>query len=238
MNAVLKSFNQMIKFWRKDIMLLAVSIAPILAGVFFKFGIPFLERLLTNYFEKESIIADYYSLLDIFYSMLCSVLFCFAAVMVILEERDEKISNYLLVTPLKKKGYLWSRLGVSALIAFIITFVLLNVFSLNYMDIFTTFILSIAGTFQGLIIAMIMLVLSSNKLEAMAVSKMATMLLMGAIIPFVIKSNLQYIFFFLPSFWISKAIMEINNCYLFLAILEALIWFVILFQKYNKKIVK
>ena len=53
MNAVLKSFNQMIKFWRKDIMLLAVSIAPILAGVFFKFGIPFLERLLTNYFEKE-----------------------------------------------------------------------------------------------------------------------------------------------------------------------------------------
>ena len=29
MNAVFKSFNQMIKFWRKDIMLLAVSIAPI-----------------------------------------------------------------------------------------------------------------------------------------------------------------------------------------------------------------
>ena len=50
--------------------------------------------------------------------MLAPAMFCFAAAMVVLEERDEGAwLPYLCITPLGRNGYLISRLGVPAVLA-------------------------------------------------------------------------------------------------------------------------
>ena len=63
--------------------------------------------------------------------MLSPVMFCFVAAMVILEETDDHITGYLFITTLGRKGYLAARLGLPAVISFIITLVLLPIFRLT-----------------------------------------------------------------------------------------------------------
>lgn len=51
--------------------------------------------------------------------------------MVMLGEIDDNISKYLIITPIGKSGYLISRLGIPAILAFAITVILLLTFSLT-----------------------------------------------------------------------------------------------------------
>ena len=67
---------------------------------------------------------------------------------------------------------------------------------------------------QGIIISLLILTFSSNKLEGMAVTKLSTLMVCGAVIPFFIKHDLQYVLFPLPSFWIGKTICENASPYM------------------------
>ena len=112
-------------------MLLAACIAPVLAGVLFRFGVPHLEQALCAGLHRSVCISPYYALIDIAYVMIAPILLCFSAVMLLLDERDEKIVNAFLVTPLMKRGYLVSRMGFPAAAAFVCTLVLLPLFRLT-----------------------------------------------------------------------------------------------------------
>lgn len=131
MRAIRLSFHQMILLMRRDMMLLVSCLTPILAGLFFRFGIPLLEEVLRDCFSMAAVISPYYRLADIFFAMLTPIMFCFAAAMVSLEERDEKTAVYLYITPLGKTGYIAARFGVPAAAAFLVTVVLLPFFKLT-----------------------------------------------------------------------------------------------------------
>lgn len=47
MRAIRSGFLQMLVFMRRDMMLSAACLAPVLAGLGIRFGIPFLEDVLT-----------------------------------------------------------------------------------------------------------------------------------------------------------------------------------------------
>ena len=78
---ILRSFFMMMKFIKKDSMLIAASFAPVLAGIAIKCGIPYLEKILTSYLKKEFILSPYYSLFDIFFASLTPCMFWFIAAM-------------------------------------------------------------------------------------------------------------------------------------------------------------
>ena len=65
MKAIRASFFQMTMILRRDMMLFVCCLAPIPAGFFFRFAIPFLESLLTEGFHREAILSPYYKLMDI-----------------------------------------------------------------------------------------------------------------------------------------------------------------------------
>ena len=111
MRSIRLSFLQMTAYMRRDMMLFAACLAPVLAGIFVRFAIPFLEEILTEYFHMAMIISPYYRLIDVFFAMLTPAMFCFVSAMVSLEEADEKTAIYLFVTPLRKTGYLSARFG-------------------------------------------------------------------------------------------------------------------------------
>ena len=236
MKAIRLSFFQMAAAMRRDMMLFVSCFAPILAGFFFRFVIPFIEAALTDSFHIRAVISPYYKLVDILFAMLSSTMFCFVSAMVSLEERDEKTAVYLFITPLRKTGYMVARFCVPAVIAFLVTIILLPVFKLTDPSPLTILLLAVGGTLQGMMIALLVLTISSNKLEGMAVTKLSTLTVLGAVIPFFIQSDIQYIIFPLPSFWVGKAILENMPLYMLPAFVLSAIWIFFLFKQYLRKI--
>lgn len=236
MKAIRLSFVQMVAYMRRDMMLFAACLAPIFAGLLFRFVIPLLEASFTDYFRISAILSPYYALIDIFFAMLSPTMFCFVSAMVSLEETDEKTAVYLFVTPLGKTGYLAARFGVPAVFAFFITVALLPVFKLTSLSPIDMILLASGGTLQGTIISLLILTLSSNKLEGMAVAKLSSLMIFGAAIPFFIKHNAQYVISPLPSFWIGKAIFESMPLYILPAFALSAMWIRFLLKRYLRKI--
>lgn len=235
MRAVRLSFLQMLAYMRRDMMLFAACPAPIFAGLLFRFAIPSIEAALTRYFRVPAVISPYYALIDILFSMLTPAIFCFVPAMVSLEEADEKTAAYLFITPLGKTGYLAARLAVPAVTAFLVTVILLPVFKLTAFSPAAILLLAAGGTLQGVIVALLILTLSSNKLEGMAVAKLSTLTVLGAFIPFFIKADVQYMLFPLPSFWIGKAVRGNILPDMLPAFALSVLWICFLLKKYLRK---
>ena len=236
MKTIRINFFQMLAYMRRDRMLFAACLAPILAGFLFQFAIPLLEAALTDWFHVPAIIVPYYALIDIFFAMLSPAMFCFVSAMVALEETDEKTAAYLFVTPLGRNGYLAARLGIPSAAAFLVTSVLMPVFKLTSLSTVDIILLAAGGTLQGIIISLLILTFSSNKLEGMAITKLSTLMICGAAIPFFIKHDVQYVLSPLPSFWIGKTICESASLYMLPAFILSIIWVCFLLKRYLRKI--
>ena len=236
MRAIRLSFFQMLAYMRRDMMLFAACPIPILAGLLFRFGVPFLEAALTDWFHIPTIISPYYALIDILFAMLSPAMFCFVSAMVSLEEADEKTAAYLFVTPLGRNGYLVARFCCPAGVAFLVTVALLPVFKLTSLSLIDIVLLAVGGAVQGIIISLLILTISSNKLEGMAVTKLSSLMIFGAAVPFFIKHNVQYVISPLPSYWIGKANCENIPFYMLPAFALSAIWICFLLRRYLRKI--
>lgn len=235
MRAIRLSFMQMLKLIRQDFILFAAGLAPILAGVAIHYGIPVIEKMLVEWTGSARILSPYYGLFDLFFAALASIMFCFIAAMVILEEHDDHIERYLFITGLGRKGYLASRLLLPALLSFGVTVILLPIFCLTDLSVAMVVLLGFTGTLQGVIIALLIVNLSSNKLEGMAITKMSTLIIIGAFVPYFVPAPIGYLLSFLPSFWTGKAIYENNILLMLPAIVIGGIWIGILFWIFQKK---
>lgn len=236
MKAIRLCFLQMLAYMRRDMMLFAACLAPILAGVMFRFGVPILEGALTERLGRAEVIAPYYALIDTFLAMLSPTMFCFVSAMVSLEEADEGTAAYLFVTPLGRKGYLAARFGVPAAAAFLVTAALLPTFKLTALSLAPIAMLAIGGTMQGIIVSLLILSFSTNKLEGMAITKLSSLMLLGAAIPFFIRHSIQYVASLLPSFWLGKAVSENAPLYFLPAFALSVVWICLLSRKYLRKL--
>ena len=109
----------------------AAGLAPLLAGLVIRFGVPLLKKTLIGFTGSPFVLLPYYGLFHFFFASLSPAMVCFIAAMVMLEERDEQIDRYLFVTGLGRKGYFVSRIVIPALLAFAVTAVLLPLFNLT-----------------------------------------------------------------------------------------------------------
>jgi len=237
MKPLFRSFAIFIRQIAKDSMLYVVCAAPLLAVLFFHFGIPFVESILCGYFGASSILSGYYLLFDLFLSVLAPFMFCFASSMVILTERDENMAAYLAVTPVGKKGYIVSRLVFPAILSFIASVALMLCFSLTEWSVlklaatcFLTCLLSIA-------VSLLILSFAQNRVEGMAVAKISGIIMLGLPIPFFLFSKIQYLFCILPSFWIAKFCMEERLLFLLPALATSLLWIAVLYRRFEKNLI-
>lgn len=224
MRAIRLSFFHMLKLIRQDRMLLAAGLAPLLAGTAIRFAVPLAESSLIRLTGTQAVLAPYYGLFDLFFASLTPAMFCFIAAMVMLEERDDHIDRYLSVTALGRNGYYISRIVLPALAAFAVTAILLPVFHLAPLSAAAILLLSLAGTLQGMIIGLLIVTISSNKLEGMAVTKLSSLMMLGAVIPYFVPAPFSFGFSFLPSFWMGKGVLERSLLYLLPSIAAAGLW--------------
>lgn len=235
MKALFQSFRIFIQQIFKDSMLVVVSIAPILSACFFRFGIPFVEGILCEYFRETTVLANYYLLFDLFLSLITPYMFCFASSMIMLTEYDENIASYMMVTPVGKNGYILSRLLFPALISMLASVLLLHWFSLTVWTMGMALITCGLTSVLSIAVSLLIFSFSHNRVEGMAMAKLSGLTMLGLPMPFFLISKAQYLFSPLPSFWIAKLCVEQNILFLLPALLSSLIWVYLLYRKFNRK---
>ena len=230
MKKILSSTIQVFRQIKSDPMMFAACFTPFIMGALIKFGIPFLERI------TEFSLQGYYPIFDLLLSIMAPVLLCFAFAMITLEEIDDKVSRYFSITPLGKAGYLFTRLVVPAIISAVIAYIVLLLFSLEKLSIGMTICLALLGSVQAIIVSLMIITLSSNKLEGMAVTKLAALTLLGIPAPFFIDSYYQFLVGFLPSFWVAKALQNEEVLYFSIGLVVALVWYYFLTKRLFRKL--
>jgi fluoroquinolone transport system permease protein len=233
---LLNSFRQYLTQITKDAMLFMAVLAPILMGVFIRFGIPYAEKLLTLRFNHTAILAPYYLIFDLFLAVMTPLMYCFISAMVVLGEIDDRITRYLAVTPLGKIGYLISRMGIPMIIAFCITLITLKLFSLTTLPAGIQTGISVLASLSGLITALLTIALSTNKVEGMAVTKLTGILAFGIPVPFFLNDKTQYLLSPLPTFWIAKYAISHKLINIIFGLCVSILWIYLLWRRFGRKL--
>lgn len=221
------SFRMFIRQITSDSMLVMCCVAPVLAGLLFHFGIPAADMLISQYFG-HTVLKNWYLLFDLFLAVLTPFLICFASAMVMLEERDEGVATYVLVTPLGKNGYLVSRLLVPAVIASVVSLGILIIFRLSTLSFLQMIFLSFAIIPIALCVALIITSFSGNRIEGMAMGKLSGLILVGVVIPFFVTSSFRFFAAFLPTFWLAEALLSPGVISVTAFCLISLLWLYVL----------
>lgn len=231
------SFRIFVRQIWEDAMLVMVLIAPFLAGLAFRCGLPAVDNLLEIWLGSP-VLAPWFPLVDLFLAILAPYMLLFASAMVLLEERDEGLSVYLAVTPLGKRGYLLSRLLLPSVIACAMTFVVLTLFSLVPLSIPARAALSLAAAVLGLILSLLVYSLAGNRIEGMALAKMSSIILIAVAVPFVSRSPWRFLAAPLPSFWLGEAAVY-QQPLAFLAFAGvALLWLLFLVPLFRRRMAR
>ena len=237
MKATMRSFRMFIRQIRSDSMLFLFCFLPFVVAAVFRFGIPFLESQLCAVFHKASILADYYLLFDLFLAVFAPYFLVFISAMVILTEIDERTAAYLAVTPIRRQGYLLSRLLYPAILSMGISTVLMLCCTLTPWTIPNILLVCLLAVVLCIPVAMLVVVFSHNRVEGMALAKLAGLVLFGLPIPFFLTNGFQYLFAWLPSFWIGKVFMDFNVSTVLLALLLSFAWIGVLYRKFQHKLI-
>ena len=140
MKVYLRSLQILLKQIWGDSMLVAICGVPILVALVFRFAVPVLEGFLCNLLGTTSLLSGYYLLFDLFLAVMTPYMITFISTMVMLTELDENMAVYLAVTPLRKKGYIISRLIIPAGLSMFISGIMLFFFSLTNLDIWRNYL--------------------------------------------------------------------------------------------------
>lgn len=229
--ALFSSFKMFVRSVIADGMLLFMLIMPVLLALLFRLVIPAVVEQFNWTF-----LPPYYILFDLFLSTIAPTFWTFASSMTILDEMDSGISRHLMVTPIGKSGYLTSRLGFPLMLAYPVTCLILYFANLSGLNVGNILGIAFLGTVSSLLSALLVVVIADNRVEGMAINKLAGLLGMGCFVPFFVHGWQQYLFAILPSFWLAKFALTDNYLYFFIVLILTAIISWGLFWKYNRKI--
>ena len=179
MRPLFHSFGMFLRQISRDSMLYAVCIAPLLTAFLFRFGVPNMEALLCAYLDIPSVLAGYYLLFDLFLALLTPFLFCFASSMVILTEYDENMSRLPGGHPCRQERLPDLPVYFSCGDILLVSILLLSLFSLTPWTFFYMIMTCFLASILSIAISLLIVSLSHNRVEGMAVSKLSGIMMLG-----------------------------------------------------------
>lgn len=236
MKTIFYMFKIMVKQISRDFMMVMLIVAPFLCGAFFKFGIPLLEKTVLLKIGYGQILVPYYELFSWLMAMICGMLFAFAGGLVILGELDDSIAKYVCVTPAGISGYLSSRILIPGVLSGIGALVVVPVFSLCSVGLIILIVMMISTVLSGIITALLVVAISSNKVEGMAVGKLSGLFGVFYFVPMLIKGNIKYAFSIFPMFHIGEWSLNGGVDKLIIAGILFAVWIFVLYRLFVKKL--
>ena len=217
-------------------MLFAVALAPLLTALLFHFGLPAAENALCTWFGKEAILATYYLLFDLILCFMAPFMFSMAAAFVMLDEYDDAIASYLAVTPVGKRGYIFSRLWMPVFLAFLVSLILMRFFSLTEWRWVLLLPVCALTAAMSVLLSLLLFSFSKNRVEGMAMAKLSGLLMLGLAVPFFWESNTIYLFSPLPTLWIGMFATQGGISFAAAALVLSCIWLAVLYRRFERKL--
>lgn len=236
MKPCIRSLQMLLRQIRLDNMLMLLCFLPLLIGGVFRFGIPYLETVLCTALGTSAVLSGYYLLFDLFLAAFTPYFLVFLSAMILLSEADEHIAVYLAVTPVHRRGYLLSRLLVPAMLSMLVSAALMACCSLTRWTVWGAALACLLSALLCLPVAMLIVTYSHNRVEGMALAKLAGLLLFGLPVPFFLTGGLQYLFAWLPSFWVAKAFQSPDAWAAAAAIAVSAAWIAIQYRRFARKL--
>ena len=219
----------------KDGMLLVLIPAPFLAGIFFKFAIPYINTILIKKFAFS--FSPWYGLMDGMLICLTPMFVAMISAFLLLEERDEGLSAFYQITPAEGRSYLFARIGLPMIWAFFITMTVAAVFKLSSFSFKVLLSSSVISSFTGIFLAMMVVSIAGNRVEGLALSKLMGISFAGLILIWFIPAPYHFIMSFLPSFWIGKLLLDGASLFSFVfGLLTCFLWIVFFTRRFLKRV--
>lgn len=210
----------------RDGMLLVMIPAPFLAGIFFRFAIPYLNQILTARFSFS--LTAWYGLADGMLICLTPMFMAIISAFLLLEERDEGLGAFYRITPAGGICYLSARIGIPMIWAFAATILITGIFHLTDLSFAVIMLTALLGSLTGIALAMMVVSIAGNRVEGLAVSKLMGITFLGLILIWFVPAPYHYCMAFLPSFWIGKLlrngvdflsfILGMGTCFFWIAV--------------------
>jgi fluoroquinolone transport system permease protein len=184
---------------RRDAMLGLLLAAPWLAGAALGLGLPLLAPILLTTLKFD--LTAWYPLADMLMLSLTPMMVGTLAAFLMLDERDEGVGSYYDVTPIGGAGYLFSRLALPVLWSVLVAPLLMAAFSLSHPSLARVLAVALVGGLSASSSALLLLALSGNKVEGLAVSKMMGVLVLPIVLPFITGSPWAMLAGVFPAYW-------------------------------------
>ena len=207
---------------------------PIVFVVMTRFVIPWIS-------ENVYYLEPFYPMLFMMMAIMIPMVFGFITAFLIMDERDENLLTVLRVMPISRSAYLIYRMLLMTLFSFIYVAMfpaltgLVEVPFLLYLPVAVLF-----AVFTP-VIALIINVLASNKVQGFAVMKTLGGAFLLPLFALFIAENWKYVFGLIPNFWTFMALDKVltigTHDYIHLGVGFAvhLALLSVLFHKFNKK---
>ena len=186
----------------RDGVLLLLLLAPFLMGAALFLSLPLADSLLQERMGMP--LSPWFLFSDMFLVSMAPIMIAMLAAFVLLEERDEGLGLYHLITPAGRHTYLTARVGVPMVWALFSTLVVVWRFALSLSDHRIILLASIIATLQATMSCMLLAALANNKVEGLALAKMTNLLILGLPVSWFVQSPWKYTAGFLPSFWLGE----------------------------------
>ena len=96
-------------------------------------------------------------------------------------------------------------------------------------------VMVVSTMLSGIVTALLVVAISTNKVEGMAVGKLSGLFGMTFFVPLFVKGGIKYVFRLFPMFWVGEW-SEINSLWcLIIACIEYAVWVYILFVQFRHK---
>lgn len=225
----------------RDQMLLLLGTAPFLIGISLKLLIPVTNRLLIKYLSFS--ITPYYLPVDALTIIIGPMMIGIMVGLLMLDEREDGIFAYYNVTPAGGIAYLVSRLGLPFCYSLVTTLIVVSFAMLGNLSYILMFAPAILSSCNGILMAMLLVSIASNKVEGLAVSKLTGLIILGLPIAWFASSYLRFIGYILPTYWVTDMLIqaEAGNTagYMtdfLLGMLCLLVWIAGLYRIFSRKI--
>lgn len=189
----------------RDGMLLLLLPAPFLMGAALRFILPSVDGILGREFNFS--LQPWYPLSDVFLLSMTPIMIAMACAFIVLDERDEGVGLYYRVTPSGGNNYLAARIGLPMIWAYFSSVAVVLLFGLALDRILFTAAVSFIAVLQGILSFMLLVALSGNRVEGLALAKLTNIIILGLPVPWFLEAPYKYLASFLPSYWIGEMIL-------------------------------
>ncbi|XEC94682.1 hypothetical protein AB6A23_25915 [Paenibacillus tarimensis] len=204
MNRTLQLIKNDLRQIAGDPMLAFSLLGPALLLAFARFGLPLLAEPLERIAGIQLHEAD--TLLLSFFILLIPLLIGMVSGFMMLDERDERLIQFFGVTPLGKYGYLRYRLLLPVLVCIVFCLMFFGFSGLTVTNWWALPIPLLLLVVEAPMLALFLLAFASNKIEGLALSKGAGIVVFAPLAAYFIPMPWQLAAGLLPTYWPAAAI--------------------------------